>query len=173
MIRFEDVFSIGKIIKPHGIEGEMQFEFTTDVFDTENAEYLIFDIDGILVPFFIESYRFNSDKSAFIFFEDIDSDEKARRFSGKTVYLENAFLDKVETEVVSINYFVGFSVVDTQAGRIGELVDVDESTQNTLFVVKNEANEEILIPANDDFVEKIEHETKTIFLNLPEGLLDI
>ena len=54
MIRREDVYKIGKLGKVHGIKGEISFLFDDDVFDRADADYLILDIDGILVPFFIE-----------------------------------------------------------------------------------------------------------------------
>ncbi|MDR0370666.1 MAG: ribosome maturation factor RimM [Prevotellaceae bacterium] len=173
MIRFEDVFPTGKIIKPHGIEGEMLFEFKTAVFDTENAEYLLFDMDGILVPFFIESYRFISEKAALMHLEDVDTDEKARIFSGKTVYLPNDFLEKIHPEDVGADYFIGFDIADEYGRKLGTVIEIDESTQNMLFVLRTENGSELLIPANDDLVRKIDHDNSMLYLKLPEGLLDI
>ena len=54
MIKQEEVYKIGRIGKPHGINGEVHFLFDDDVFDRVESEYLILDIDGILVPFFME-----------------------------------------------------------------------------------------------------------------------
>lgn len=53
MIRREEVFKIGHIGKPHGLQGEVQFLFTDDVFDRVEADYLVIDMEGILVPFFM------------------------------------------------------------------------------------------------------------------------
>ena len=72
MICPEDVFYIGRISKFRGIEGEIELLFTDDAFDRGTAEYLIIDMDGILVPFFWEEYRFKNDQTAIIKFEDID-----------------------------------------------------------------------------------------------------
>ena len=58
MIRKEEVYKIGRLGKSHGVKGEVSLQFTDDVFDRVEAEYLILDIDGILVPFFMEEYRF-------------------------------------------------------------------------------------------------------------------
>jgi 16S rRNA processing protein RimM len=173
MIRFEDVFPIGKIIKPHGIEGEMLFEFKTAVFDTEDAEFLLFDMDGILIPFFIESYRFTSEKSALIHLEDVETDEKARIFSGKTVYMPNDFLEKIHPEDAGTDYFIGFDVTDEHGQKLGTVIEIDESTQNMLFVLRTGNDGELLIPANDDLVQKIDHDNRMLHLKLPEGLLDI
>ena len=58
MIRRDEVYKIGKLGKPHGVKGEITFAITDDVFDRVDAEYLVLDIDGILVPFYLEEYRF-------------------------------------------------------------------------------------------------------------------
>ncbi|MCL2329625.1 MAG: ribosome maturation factor RimM [Bacteroidetes bacterium] len=173
MIHKEDVFPIGKINKPHGINGEMSFSFTTDVFDSEDAPFFIFEIDGIFVPFFIESYRFKTDSTALLMLEDIDNEEKAREFNGLTIYLPVSFQDKVKEEEIGMSYFIGFILKDEILCEIGRVCAIDESTKNVLFIVENAAAEEILIPASDDFILDIDHEEKIISLRIPEGLLDI
>lgn len=172
MIDKNKIFPIGKINKPHGISGEMSFTFTTDVFDTENAEYFIFEMDGILVPFYIESYRFRTDTTALLKLEDINTEEQARDFNGLTAFLPNSFLEKVKDEEITMDYFIGFKLVDDENGELGSVVSIDQSTENVLFVVENESTE-LLIPANDDFINEINHEQKIIYMKIPEGLLDL
>ena len=77
MIKKETVYKIGKIGKPHGVNGEVAFHFDDDVFDRTEAQYLILEIDGILVPFFIDEYRFKTDETALVLFADIDTQDKA------------------------------------------------------------------------------------------------
>ena len=64
MISLDEIFPIGQINKPHGVNGELSFTFSSDVFDTEEIPYLIMEIEGIPVPFFIEEYRFKPPVSA-------------------------------------------------------------------------------------------------------------
>lgn len=75
MIKQNEVYKIGRIGKPHGVNGELQMQFDDDVFDRVSADYLVLDIEGILVPFFIEDYRFRSDNVLLIKFSDIDTQE--------------------------------------------------------------------------------------------------
>ena len=82
MIRKEDVYRIGKLGKTHGVRGEISFLFDDDVFDRVDADYLILSIDDILVPFFIEEYRFKTDSNALMKFEGIDTQERARELTG-------------------------------------------------------------------------------------------
>ena len=54
MIKKEDVFKIGQFAKPHGIKGEIALVTNSDVFDDSDDPYIVCEMDGILVPFFIE-----------------------------------------------------------------------------------------------------------------------
>ena len=74
MIKQEDVYRIGRLGKPHGVRGELSFQFEDDIFDRVDADYLILDIDGILVPFFIEEYRFRSNEICLLKLCDIDTE---------------------------------------------------------------------------------------------------
>ena len=82
MIRCEEVYKIGRLGKTHGVRGEISFLLDDDVFDRTDADYLILDIDGILVPFFIEEYRFKTDSNALMKFDGIDTQERARELTG-------------------------------------------------------------------------------------------
>ena len=77
MIKREDVYKIGRLGKAHGVKGEVSFQFDDDIFDTTDADYLILEIDGILVPFFMEEYRFRNDSLALVKFCDVDTQQRA------------------------------------------------------------------------------------------------
>ena len=172
MIRPEEVYCIGKFTRTHGVQGEMAMSFTDDVFDRVDCPYLVCSMDGILVPFFIEEYRFKSNSVALIKFERIDTSEAASIFTNKEVYFPKSYAEQAEDGEYSWQYFIGFSTEDTVHGHLGELVDVYESTVNTLFVVKRPNGDELLIPAQEAFIEDIDHEARLIKFKLPEGLLD-
>ena len=172
MIRKEDTYPIGRITKAHGLKGEVVFNFEDDIFDRVECPYLICEVDGILVPFFIEEYRFKTDSSALMIFEDIDSVEQAQRLLGSEVYFENKYIEKGDAEEVSLNYFIGFTLTDTDGHTIGKIIGIDDQTENWLFEVETNASN-VLIPAHEDFITDINHKNKTIKMNLPEGLLDL
>ena len=171
MIKKEEVFKIGIINKPHGVKGEVSFTFTDDIFDrVEDCDYLVLLLDGILVPFFIEEYRFRSDNVALVKFEGIDSTEKARTLTNVEVYYPVKFMDDQE-EISSWNYFIGFPVEDIHHGCLGTVVDVDDATMNVLFVIEN-GDEEVLLPAHEEFILDIDRKKKILKVDIPDGLLD-
>jgi len=171
MIQQNEIFPVGKIEKPHGLNGEMSFSFTTDVFDTADAEFFVIDMDGIFVPFFIEEYRFKSDTTGLLKLEGVDSEEKARSLIGHQIFLPQQFLNEMDDAELGLEYFVGFTVLNEDV-LIGVLISVDETTENALFVLEKDG-EELLIPATDSYIVDIDHEKRILRMNLPEGLLGL
>lgn len=173
MIGLDEVFKIGRFIKPHGIKGEVIFEYENDAFDKTNCPYLVCLVDGILVPFFIKSYRFKGTDTALIHFEDIATEKQAKFFNGLEVYFPYKYFNPEENDVdFSLNYFIGFSVIDKNHGNIGEIIDIDDATINLLFLLKNNDNNEFVIPASDDFMTQVDEANKLLYVDLPLGLLE-
>ena len=172
MIKIEDVYRIGLINKPHGVHGELLFTFDDDIFDRMEADYIICMMDGILVPFFFESYRFRSDSTALIKLEGIDTEQQARRMTNVEVFFPKEHVEELEDNELTWSYFVGFLIKDVNEGEIGKVIDVDDSTINTLFVVDHN-DTEVLIPAQEDFIVDLDREKRVITMQIPAGLLDL
>ncbi len=169
MIRKEDVFKIGRLGKSHGVKGDISFPFDDDVFDSVEADYLILDIDGILVPFFIEEYRFRNDTTAIIKFEGVDSQERARELTGCDVYFPRELADSAD-DGLSWSAIVGFYILEVKSGKvIGRIASIDDSTLNILFCLEDGR----LIPATDDLITAIDQQARTITMHIPEGLLEL
>ena len=169
MIKREEVYKIGRLGKTHGVRGEISFLLDDDVFDRTDADYLILDIDGILVPFFIEEYRFKTDSNALMKFDGIDTQERARELTGCDVYFPRSLADEDETDV-SWAELVGYSLIDSNTGKaIGEIAAIDDTTINILF----ELTDGKLIPASDELIQHIDTKQDQIEINLPQGILEL
>ena len=169
MIKQEEVYKIGRLGKAHGVKGEVSFQFDDDIFDRVDADYLVLDIDGILVPFFMEEYRFRNDTVCLVKFCDIDTQQRAQELTGCDVYFPRALAEEGE-EMPSLASLVGFEIVSVPDGSaIGTIAAIDDTTQNILF----ELEDGTLIPASDELIESIDTNKKRINMNIPNGLLDI
>jgi 16S rRNA processing protein RimM len=169
MIKKEDVYKIGRLGKAHGVKGEVSFQFDDDIFDTADADYLILDIDGILVPFFMEEYRFRNDSLALVKFCDVDTQQRASELTGCDVYFPRSVADE-DGDAPSLVMLVGFNIVDASDGKIvGKIAAIDDSTQNVLF----ELEDGTLIPASDELITNIDTNRQQIIMNIPQGLLEI
>ena len=154
MIKKEEVYKIGLFNKPHGIHGELQFTFTDDIFDRVDCDYLVCLLDGIFVPFFMEEYRFRSDSTALVKLEGVDTAERARMFTNVEVYFPMKHAEEAGEGELSWEFFVGFRMEDVHHGMLGE-------------------GEELLVPAQEEFIRGIDQQQKLITVELPEGLLNL
>jgi len=189
MINRDELVPIGKFRKPHGIKGEITLTFSDIMASViypqpdpmpglahhplfSQCPFLICELDGIFVPFRIENYRFISNSTAYIQLKNIDSDRKVRLLSHKEVYFPAKYIqEEVEDDSFTWDYFIGFTLTDERLGEIGSITAVDKSTINTLFVVEKE-KEEILIPAVEEFIVRIDENKKELIVTLPEGLVE-
>lgn len=173
MITKEEVFKIGRFAKPHGIKGELALVTDCDVFDDSEDPYIVCEMDGILVPFFIESYRYKSDTVILVKLELIDTEEEARVFTNKEVYYAWDETDEENLpDILDLTNFIGYELIDRQHGRLGLVTDVDCSTINQLLQVDNQGDE-LLVPAAEELIVAVDHSAKTLTVSLPEGLLDL
>lgn len=167
MIKKENCYKIGRVGKAHGVKGEVSFQFTDDVFDRTETDYLILEVDGLLVPFFMEEYRFRSDNIALVKFCDIDTQQRASELTNCDVWFPRS-LTPDDEEVPSLASLVGFDLVKANGmGVVGRIAAIDDSTVNLLF----ELEDGTLIPASDDLIEDIDTANRKIIMNIPEGLL--
>ena len=177
MIRKEEVFKIGYITKHRGLRGEVEMSFTDDCFDTGSADYLVLDIDGILVPFFWEEYSFKNNDTAILKFEDIDTEEQARKLVGHAVFYPKAHVAPTSpdeaTMLSSYKALTGFSVSDQSGQLLGIVSSVDDSSSNIPLTIETTDGEELMIPFHDDFLLHFDLRERTLQLQLPEGLLDL
>ncbi|MCL1942226.1 MAG: ribosome maturation factor RimM [Candidatus Azobacteroides sp.] len=172
MIELSNLTAIGKLIKTHGIKGEMSMQLYKPV-DLSSIPYMVCEIDGILVPFFIEEVRSKTGSTVLIKFENIHSDMEAKELTGADVFVFRSMIDEGTGDELIWESFVGFTLRDEKSGMSGKIIEVEDSTSNVLFCVSDEAGKELLIPANEDLIVEIDPEKKVIRVDIPEGLMDL
>ena len=172
MIELSEVQRIGQIVKPHGVGGEMAVSVPASLNWTDDLDCLVCSMDGILVPFFVESIREKSSTTILVKFEGYDTVEATSRFMGVTVYMPLRFVADGDDEEPSWSSFLDWKIVDSNAETLGAVHAVDDSTPNILFLVRDGERERI-IPANADWITKVDRKNRTLFYKLPEGLAEL
>lgn len=170
MIEPSEVFSIGRITRTHGTKGEVEISYTDDPFSRGDAEYLVLETDGILVPFFFTEWRYKGAESALFTFEDINDEQKARRLVGMPVYYPfSAMPEPSDSDTLSsLRALTGFRVQG-----LGTIIEVDDSSQNVLLTIERADGTTVLIPYHDDFLVDYSLRDRTLTLELPDGLLEL
>ncbi|TVR42624.1 MAG: 16S rRNA processing protein RimM [Bacteroidia bacterium] len=171
----EECFYLGYIIKTVGIEGELAVFI--DVDDPESYEVMesvFVDIDGKLVPFFIEEITIKSTKGdALIKMEEVEDVDGARHLCQRDMYLPLEYLPPLPDEQKFYYHdLAGYTVFDRAGEEIGIVREILDYPGNPVFSIVK-ADQEILIPVADELIIKINKDKKKIVLNPPEGLLDL
>lgn len=165
---------IGELGKVHGTKGELTAYFTIDALQIlePRHSFIFVEIDALVVPFRLNQIREKGQDAYLLCLETISSIDEAQKLVGCKLYLPTECL---ETEEVSFTWqhFVGFSLLDESLHTIGEIVEVNDLTENILFTVLSPEGKELLIPIHEDLVTHIEVAQKRLSVQLPQGLLDL
>lgn len=179
MITRDNLTEIGVFNKPHGISGEINVTIYRDI-DIASLRCIVIDMDGIYVPFFVNSIRPRGAETVLLTIEGVATETQAATFTGKSVYVLDSDCgelgvheDNAEDDGMYAEDFIGYSIIDTDSGFSGKIVDVDDSTDNVLFIVESDNSRRVFIPVAEEFIQDIDTETRIVEVNLPEGLLEI
>ncbi len=172
-MRKKDCFYLGKIAKKYSFKGEVLVYLDTDEPELyTELESMFVEINGHLVPFFIEKSSIHREKFLRTQFEDMDSEEAADTIVGRDVYLPLTMLPKLEGNKFYYHEVVGFDAIDQRLGNFGTISRISDNGVQALFEVQKE-DAVILIPLIDEFIIEVNRENKSILFNTPEGLIDL
>ena len=118
----------------------------------------------------MEESRFRSHTTDLLNITGVDTAELCRMFDNMWVYVPGKHGEEAGPGELHWDFFDGFRMEEVHHGTLGEVTDVDTSTINTLFVVDYQG-EELLVPAQEEFIIDIDQKHKVITVDLPEGLI--
>lgn len=173
MLKKDDHFLLGSLFKTTGVKGEIVARFTNVVPAKMNKMESVFvEIDGKLVPFFIEYFKEKSSNTALIKFEDVNSESQAQEYLGSAFYLPAENKKLLDKEVDDFIDVVGYVVKDQNHKIVGKVLEFIENSSNPLLLVETPENE-ILIPAHDDLIIEVDDDEKYIIIELADGIMDL
>lgn len=161
-------FKIGKIIKPHGINGYLKVDMDKEFVKFLRSKNLFINKDEFkkIVP---ESYKI-SNKFILIKFEKINSIEQAEEYRGIYIYI-----DKEELETLSKDSFYYYELIDCEVYYgdefLGKVRNVTNYGSSDILFLETENGKEILIPFIKKVIEKVSIKDNKISINKIEGML--
>jgi 16S rRNA processing protein RimM len=172
-MRKEDCFYLGKIVRKHSFRGEVVIKLDTDEPELyQEMESIFVDLGNNLVPFFIQKSLLQKGNQLRTSFEGITSEEDADAILKSDVYLPISQLPELKGDKFYYHEVIGFKIVDSNFGEVGILDNINDSGAQPLFEIKKD-DIDIFIPMVDDFIKKVDRENKTIFVDTPEGLINL
>lgn len=168
----DSCYQLGYVIKPHGLKGDISIYIDADEPQAyRNLESVFIQQDNNLVPFFIAKIKISAQK-AILSLEESTSIESAQALKGSALFLPLTALPELTDDQFYFHEIIGFIVQDENLGEIGHVLAVYDAGPQDLLAIEHK-DKEILLPINDETVGKVDKNKKLIFVNIPDGLLDI
>lgn len=170
----EKMYKVGKIVNTHGLMGEVRVISTTD-FAAEryvpgNILYYVPKTGGSAQPLTIKSHRQHKTFDL-LTFEGYMGINQVEHLKEGVLKVTESQLQPLEENAYYFHEIIGCTVVTTEGETLGEIKEILTPGANDVWVVETAAKKEILIPYIADVVKTIDIPTKTITIEVMEGLL--
>ena len=169
----KDCFYLGKIVRKYSFRGEVIIKLDTDQPQLyAKITHVLADLGSNLIPFKIEKSLLQKGNQLRVKIEGISSEEQAEAILKTELYLPLDQLPKLTGNKFYFHEVIGFNMVDLNYGPVGKITGINDHSPQALFEVK-QGEKEILIPLIDQFIKKVDRQTKTIQVETPEGLIEM
>ncbi|MEP7169649.1 MAG: ribosome maturation factor RimM [Bacteroidota bacterium] len=171
-LKKEECFYLGKIVRTHGVKGDVMILVDSD--DPQRykkIKSILIETDEELISHNISDVSIRND-IAKVHIKGVDDMTKAEGFLKCEVYLPLSLLPEPGENKFYLHEIINFKVIDKTKGEIGIFEKVVDLPQQIIGQIKN-GNKEILVPMIPEFIERVDREEKILFLNLPDGLVDL
>jgi 16S rRNA processing protein RimM len=164
--------NIGKIVSGFGLKGEMivQHHLGKKIAVSKIKVIFLEQKKEELLPYFVEAIRKKGEDDLYLKLEGIDSREAASKYLRREVWLKEEEI-QAHTHKNNPIGWVGYRVVD-QGRDLGPILEVIEQPHQVLCRLEIETKE-VLIPINEQTLNKVDHKNRCVLLTLPEGLLEV
>ncbi|MDX1615451.1 MAG: ribosome maturation factor RimM [Candidatus Promineifilaceae bacterium] len=167
----EDAFLvIGRIVKPHGVRGEVSVEVLTDTPERYTWLERVFVGRADPTPVVVEGVRFHQSR-VLLKLAGYDSREAVADL--RSAWLQVPVSEGIPLEEGEYYLYqaIGLEVVTTGGERLGRVKQILETGANNVFVIDGEGRE-ILLPDIDTVVKDIDFAAGRMTVELMSGLLD-
>lgn len=160
----EEPVTIGRVLAPHGIRGELKVEPLTD-FPERFERGSRFWLAGIERT--VERGRWQA-RSVILKLAGIDNRDDAEKLRDEALTVP-AIANLTDEGAYYIHDIIGLRVEDSGGDTLGVVKEVLTTGANDVYVVHGDRGE-LLLPALDDVVTKIDVAGGTMSVDVPEGL---
>jgi 16S rRNA processing protein RimM len=169
----QDYFFVAKIIKVHGIKGELKVSFDVDnIADYINKNVFYIERHGNFHAFHVEYIK--PFQNAFLLkFVEIKNRNEAETLLNRSIFLPIAELPTLEKDnQFYYHEILHAKVIDKNHGETGIIKEVLEMPAQDLIVISY-LNKDILLPITDETIIKWDKKNKILYTHFPDGLREI
>lgn len=166
---------LGKILRPHGIRGELRVQLLTDyperIPKLKNVALGTSATSTKATYHTVEFMRLHQDYGL-LKLKTIDDRNAAELLRDLYVMVKIEDAVPLADDEVYLYQLIGMTVQTDTGEMLGTLSDVLETGANDVYIVQSDTYGEILIPAIPSVLLETNTDTNTITVRLPDGLLN-
>jgi 16S rRNA processing protein RimM len=145
---------LGKLRRAHGVQGEIPLEIYTQLLDLLVPGSLVY-VGEQHQPLTIQATRWKNDL-LLLKFEEIGDRTEVSTLTNSLVYVKTGQLPPLGEGEYYFHELIGLNVYTQDGEYLGILMEILETGANDVYLVQNDAGEEILIPAIDQSILEID-----------------
>lgn len=161
---------VGEILKPFGFRGEVKIKTITD-FPKRLVKHKTIYIGAPPRAFQVERARFHADY-VLMKFVGYDTDTSVAKLRGALVQIPADQAAPLKKNQYYHHQIVGLRIVTVEGQDIGAVREILETGANDVYLVHTADGKEILLPAIQSVIKKIDLAAKTITVELMPGLME-
>lgn len=160
--------AVGKVLRPHGVRGDLLVDPYSETIRSleEDSEVFIGSPDASWRVSSIRAHR----QQMILHLEGCDDREAAEAFRGSELIIP---MDEAEPLPEGVYYrwqILGLAVADEDGAELGEVTDIIETGANDVYVVQGADPRELLLPAIESVILKVDLDAGRLLVRLPDGL---
>jgi len=160
---------IGRILKPHGVRGEMRVEILTELPERFTWLEEVYIGKREPIPRKIDSIRFHK-SWVLLKLVGCDDRESVQLLRGQLVQVPESEGIPLEEGEYYLYQLIGLKVITEDGDYLGKISEIIETKANNVFVVET-ADAELLLPDIEHVIRDIDFESSTVTVRLLPGLL--
>lgn len=161
--------TVGFLRRPHGLQGEINMDLHTDFPERMKSGRKLF-VGEQHQPVTLASVRPHQ-SGLLVKLEGIETPEDAGLFRNQWVYIQAKDASPLPEGQLYQHELIGFKVMDENDNMLGELTEILETGANDVYIVKDEAGKEILLPAIPSVILELDAAHRLMRVHLLEGLV--
>ena len=158
---------VGRILRPHGMRGEVEAEILTDYPERFSLLKTVYLGEGH-TPVTLEGYRMHG-RRILLTLAGTDHRDKADKYRGDLIYVPIDEAIPLGEDEYYLYEIVGLETWTTEGEYLGRIEEVLHTGSNDVYVVKD-GDREVLIPALSDVVLDVDVDAGRIEVRLMKGL---
>jgi len=165
----------GRSYKVYGLKGALWISIDKNFQSfVKKNKVIFFNVEGNPVPFFIE--KISVDESWLVNLKDVSNPEDAALLTNQSIYVDQSRIkvvpEKVEKDLVEDSSWIGYTLFDKTSGQSGIIKAIEEFPQQLMAVILFKEKEHYIL-LRDEWIQQVDDTTKSIYMELPEGMFEL